>query len=195
MPEPAANIEADLEAWLAVRVPPQRLRHSLGVRDAVTELAEHYGADPAPLRIAALIHDSTREMPLPLALSLAKELGLPVREADLRAPVLLHGKLAAAMAEREFGLDDPAVQSAVRFHTAGHPGMSLSDKLFFLADHIEEGRSHPHTPELRQLAFKDVDKAMIYAINHTEHYLRSIDGVIDPDTIELKEKLQRGIDP
>lgn len=185
------KIEDQLSAWLSSRVSQRRFRHSLGVLDAVTGLARHYGADRAPLRLAALLHDCAREMPAPLALLLAKELALPVRDVDCQAPVLLHGRLAAAMAGRDFGLSDPAMASAVIFHTAGHPQMSFSDKLFFLADHIEPGRGHERVEELRPLVFEDIDRAMLFAIECSEIHLAKAGGVIDPDTVELKAELLR----
>lgn len=191
MPNSRDETEKRLESWLAASVTSRRFKHSLGVREAAAQLALHYRVDPAPLRIAALVHDSTREMPAPLAISLAKEMGLRLRKADLMAPVLLHGRLAAALVQKDFGITDERVLSAVRRHTAGHPQMSLPDKLFFLADHIEPGRSHPHVAGLRELAFRNVDQAMLVAIRRTEEYLSEIGGVIDPDTTRLKDELKR----
>lgn len=195
MSENQQDMEEKLSAWLASQVSPGRLRHSLAVLEAAAGLAGHYAIDPAPLRLAALLHDCARELPAPQAFSLARELGLPVRDVDHRAPVLLHGRLGAAIARRDFGLSDPVVVSAVMYHTAGHPYMSFSDKLFYLADNIEPGRRHDGVEELRRLVLDDVDRAMLFAIECSEIHLGKTGGVIDPDTVELKAMLLKSLSP
>lgn len=187
--DPLIKIEKKLAAWLRDRVSERRYRHSLGVIEAVTSLALHYRLDPHPLRLAALLHDSLREMPAEELLKLARRWQLPIRDADMRAPVLLHGRVAAELAEREFGLCDPVMASAMKYHTAGHARMSLSDKLFFLADTIEEGRTQPAVGELRGLAYEDADRAMLAAIESSVLHLEAIGAVVDPETLRLKQSL------
>ncbi|MHB1390877.1 MAG: bis(5'-nucleosyl)-tetraphosphatase (symmetrical) YqeK [Thermoleophilia bacterium] len=183
--------ETRLASWLTRQVTPRRYRHSLSVRTTVTALAATHGVDAVPLRLAALLHDCMRELTDGQMLARAREAGLPVRAVDEAAPVLLHGKLAATIALCEFGLPDPALLSAVTRHTAGHPDMSLSDKLFFLADHIEPNREHARVDELRRLAATDVDGAVLRAIEMSEAHLESRGAVIDPDTLALKSLLLR----
>jgi predicted HD superfamily hydrolase involved in NAD metabolism len=183
------EMEQRLRLWLPERVSPRRFRHSLGVMEVVTELAVKWDADPAPLRLAALLHDCARELPGDELLRLAARWGLHVREVDRRCPVLLHGRLAVVIAGLDFGLDDPVALSAVHKHTAGHPQMSLPDKLFFLADHIEPNRSHSWVEELRGLAFTEVDEAVLKAVRLNRAYLESAGGIIDPDTLLLEALL------
>lgn len=182
-------MEAELKIWLREKVSGSRYRHSLGVLDAACELAEHYGADPAPLMIAALVHDCARELPFDEMLAQALAWSLPVRDVDRIAPVLLHGKLGLELARREKSVDDPAVSSAVLYHTAGHPEMSLSDKLFFIADHIEPGRDYAHLQQLRAAAFDDIDRAMVLAIDINRNHLSAKGAVVDPLSLELRQTL------
>jgi predicted HD superfamily hydrolase involved in NAD metabolism len=182
-------MEAELKIWLKEKVSGPRYRHSLGVLDAACELAEQYDVDEAPLMIAALVHDCARELPFGRMLSQAEKWGLEVRDVDRIAPVLLHGKLGLELARREKGVDDPLVTSAVLYHTAGHPEMSLSDKLFFLADHIEPGRSYAHREQLRAAAFDNVDQAVLMAIDTNREYLLGKGRPVDPDSLELRDVL------
>jgi predicted HD superfamily hydrolase involved in NAD metabolism len=183
--------DTDLRNWLERRVSPARYRHSLGVYEAVGELAGWHDVDGGPLRIAALLHDCARELPPRQLLEQARSRRITIREVDRESPVLLHGRLAAQIAGSELGISNPEVASAVSFHTAGHLNMSLPDKLFFLADHIEPTRSHIWVEELRAAAQADVDAAVLRAIEINLRHLRETGKTIDPDTLALKAQLER----
>lgn len=173
------------------QVSEPRYRHSVSVLETVTRLADRHGVDEAPLRLAALLHDCARELPNTELLSRCEAWDLPIRDVDRRSPVLLHGRLAARIAEVEHGITDPSVVSAVLWHTAGHPEMSLSDKLFFLADVMEPTRPHGWVDDLRNAAFNDVDHGVLMAIEINEEHLLKTGRVVDPDTYALKEVLLR----
>lgn len=182
-------MEDRLKNWLQARVSGGRYMHSLGVLEAATELARQYGVDPVPLRQAALLHDCAREFSNEDLVATAEDWQLPVREVDRRSPVLLHGKLAVVIAERELGLDDPAILSAIRWHTAGHPEMTLSDKLFYLADVTEPTSHYAWVAGLRALAHEDVDKAVLMAIGINTDHLDRTGRTVDPDTYDLRDLL------
>lgn len=185
-------MEDALKEWLREKVSEPRYRHSLGVLAAARELAEHHGVDQPPLTIAAMVHDCARELPFDQMLARAEAWGLLVRDIDRIAPVLLHGKVGLELARREMGVDDPLASSAVLYHTAGHPEMSLSDKIFFLADHIEPGRRYAHLEQLRAAAFDDVDQAVLMALDVNREYLLGKGRPVDPDSLELREALLEG---
>ena len=61
--------------------------------------------------------------------------------------------------------------------------MSLLDKIIFIADYIEPGRDKaPCLPEVRRLAFQDIDKALIHILQDTLSYLEESGQQIDPTT-------------
>jgi len=182
-------MEERLKNWLQARVSGGRYRHSLGVMEAATELAQIHGVEPAPLRQAALLHDCAREFTNDELVATAEGWQLQIREVDRRSPVLLHGKLAVIIGERELGLGEPAIQSAVRWHTAGHPQMTLSDKLFYLADVTEPTRHYAWVEGLRALARKDVDQAVLMAIGINTDHLDRTGRTVDPDTYDLRDLL------
>ncbi len=184
--------EERVRQWLAGRVGPGRLEHSLGVLAEATRLASRHGEEAAPLRLAALLHDSARELPGAAAVALAEEWGIRVRDVDRESPVLLHGRLAEELARRELGIDDPRVASAVRYHTAGHPEMSRGDMIFFLADMVEPGRRFPWVERLRRAAAADVEGAMRLALEINRRRLEARGKVMDPDSLALAAVLARG---
>jgi len=186
------DIENKIKEWLQTKVDRERYLHSLRVMATIPELAKLHGVDDEPLRLAALLHDCARGMSYDEMLKTAENWELPIRPVDRQSPVLLHGKLAIEMVKRELDLVDPVMVSAILTHTAGHPSMTLSDKLFFLADMIEPGRTFAGVAELRKEAFKDLNRAMLLAIEINEAHLQAKGAVIDPDTTQLRKMLLKG---
>ena len=45
--------------------------------------------------------------------------------------------MGAYLAEKEAGITDPEILDAIRYHTSGRPGMTLLDKVIYVADYIE----------------------------------------------------------
>ena len=138
---------------------------------AATCVPRQQAVDEAPLSLAALLHDCPREYSNRELLAGCEEWGVPVRDVDRRSPVLLHGMLAVEIARRELSLTDPAMANAVRWHTAGHPEMTLSDKLFYLADVTETNNHFDWVVSLRDLAREDVDNAVLMAVGFNVEHL------------------------
>ena len=69
--------------------------------------------------------------------------------------------------------------------------------MVYLADYIEPGRSFPGVDEVRDIAKKSLDKAMIQAVRNTIVFLMNKKQAIYPDTfytyndliLNLKEKM------
>ena len=71
----------------------------------------------------------------------------------------------------------------ILYHTTGHEGMSLLEKIIFVADYIEPGRKQaPNLQEIRKLAFQDLDGAMLWILEDTLNYLKRSGGETDPMT-------------
>lgn len=184
------ELESQMIVWLQDRVKAKRLTHILGVRDFVTKLADIHGVGAAPLRIAALLHDSARDMPRDRMVPIAKEFGIPIRPEDMVAPILLHGPIAEEIGKREWGITDPVVGTAVRYHTSGHPDMSYMDMLFYLADGLEPNRDFPGIDQLRNIAKKDVLRGTRLLLENSIIYIRAAGKRVDPDSLALRARLK-----
>ena len=68
------------------------------------------------------------------------------------------------------------------YHTTGRTGMTLLEKIVYLADYIEPGRSFPGVDEVREMAKKSLDAAMIKAVRNTIVFLMNKKQAIYPDT-------------
>ena len=99
---------------------------------------------------------------------------IPVTAEEERDPSLLHAKLGAWMAEHKYGVDDPEILSAITCHTTGKPGMSLLDKILYVADYIEPRRSKAdNLTAMRKLAFIDLDGACLEIMESILVYLKT----------------------
>ncbi len=84
---------------------------------------------------------------------------------------LWHAPVGAYLAEKEAGITDPEILDAIRYHTSGRPGMTLLDKVIYVADYIEPGRHFPGVEEVRRLAETDLNEALIQAMKNTMIFL------------------------
>ena len=61
----------------------------------------------------------------------------------LGSRALLHGPAGSVLAKTAFGIDDEEIRGAIYYHTTGRVGMTLLEKIVFLADYIEPNRDFP----------------------------------------------------
>lgn len=172
------------------RLSDKRYAHTLRVADTAERLAVLHGLDPERTRLAALLHDSAREVGKKEMLSLAQREGVPVGEMEREKPMLLHGPVAAELAEKELGVEDEEVLGAVRAHTTGKPGMGLLALAVFVADKIEPERDQPGVEELRDLASKDLRRAAATALERSISYNEEIGHATHPNSREALEDLK-----
>ncbi len=166
----------------------KRYEHTLGVEYTAAALAMRYGADMEAAQAAGLLHDCAKCIPDDRKLKLCEKYGIAVTETERRCPFLLHSKLGGYLAREEYGIRDQDVINAIVNHTTGREDMSLLEKIVFVADYIEPGRQHaPNLPQIRALAFEDLDRALVRILEDTLEYLKDAEEELDPMTeITLK---------
>lgn len=163
----------------------RRFEHTLGVEYTAAALAMRFGGDIEAARVAGLLHDCAKCLSDEKKLSICRKNHLSVTEVEKKNPFLLHAKVGACLARKKYGVENPDILNAIRNHTTGRKGMSLLEKIIFVADYIEPGRKHaPRLAEIRRLAFTDLDQVLVEILRDTLRYLESSDGDIDPMTEE-----------
>jgi len=167
----------------------ERKSHTEGVVKTAAILAKQYGADPKKAEIAALYHDMYRGVKSEALNIFVKQLGLP--DKYLNNPNLAHGKVAAIKMKQDFNVTDTDILNAVGFHTTGRPNMSMLEKVIFLADAIEPGRSYPGVEEVRLMAKEDIDKACLLCLERTVNYIQQRGDYLDPDTLDARDWFQK----
>ncbi|MCL1810089.1 MAG: bis(5'-nucleosyl)-tetraphosphatase (symmetrical) YqeK [Clostridiales bacterium] len=178
-----------IEDYIERNYSERRKKHTYAVYNTATALARHYGEDESKAGTAALFHDMFRGMPEKILNFYVKHLNLDKKYLDNSN--LAHGKLAAIIMERDYGIDDDDVLNAVRFHTTGRANMSRLEKIMYLADAIEPGREYPGVHEIRHMAYADLDKAVLLSMHCTIGYVTENGFFLDEDTVLAMEYLNR----
>ncbi len=157
-----------------------RYWHTLGVMYTSTSLAMRYGEDVEKAEVAGLLHDCAKCIPNDRKIRMCKEYGLEISKIELRSPYLLHSKLGAYLAKEKYGVEDEEILGAIRWHTTGRPDMTLLEKIVFTADYIEPNRfKAENLPNIRKMAFYDINQTVYQILEDTLHYLDSGKGEID----------------
>ena len=165
-------------------VEEKRFNHILRVEKAAIGLAERYGADVFKARAAALLHDVTKRKTQDEQMAMAREYGIPDAEEFEKSPKVAHAFTGAAYAEYVLGVGDADILNAIRYHTTGRAGMSLLEKIIFLADGIEEGRAFDGVDEIRSAAYEDLDRAMLISLEKTKEKVDKNGAYLHPYTAE-----------
>ena len=106
-----------------------RYEHSVCVAECAVKLAEKYGEDKYKAEIAALFHDMFRSTPVSSLDMYVKHFGLP--ENIIGNANLSHGKVAAEIMKRDYGIEDEDILNAEAAYK------ELEDNLRADLEHIE----------------------------------------------------------
>ncbi len=162
---------------------PMRYEHTLGVSYTCIALAMRYGYDLQKAELAGLLHDCAKRYDEAAIIKKCRNKGIELTENELKAPATIHAKLGAWMAKQKYGIDDPEILQAIACHTTGKPAMGLLDKILYVADYIEPRRDRaPRLPEMRKLAFEDLDEALYQIMKGILGYLDESGAYIDDMT-------------
>ena len=162
-----------------------RFNHSLNVADSAKELALIYGADADKAYTAGLLHDVMKNASPEEQLGVLSEAGIELMPVERENKKLWHAIAGAAYVKFVMGIDDRDIIRAVRYHTTGRAGMSLLERIVYLADYISADRNYNGVEDMRRLCRSDSDEAILYALTFGIPDLVSKGRVIHPDSIDL----------
>lgn len=174
------------------RLPQKRYEHSMGVARVAEKMAARFGVDPRQAYITGVLHDYAKNLSAATLLEIAGSAGLITNRIEEEVPDLLHAPVGAYLLETGLQINDPEMLEAVRSHTLGSLNMSRLDKIIYLADMIEPGRSaYPNLERLRQLAEYDLDGAMLLGAESTIRYCLERGRLLHPRTVEVRNEFLR----
>lgn len=167
------------------RLSPMRYEHSLSVSFTCMSLAMRYGYDMNKAELAGLMHDCGKRFSDEVILKKCLKHGILDTESENQVLTVLHAKYGAWLAENKYQIRDEEILSAIACHTTGKPDMTTLDKILYIADYIEPRRyKAENLPEMRAMAYVDLDQTMYAILDSTLEYLTKKGGSIDPMTRE-----------
>lgn len=184
----------------------KRFPHIMGTVDMAKKLAGIFELDETTerkLTAAALFHDITKHFSVDEHLEYARKHGIEIPPEYQRSVKTLH-ELTGAYRAAELYPDvcDQTVFSAIRWHTTGHKDMTLTEKLLYLADYIEQTRTFSDCVTLREYFEAETAKAktpddrnnvlddtMILSFDMTIKDLMDSGYEIHPDTFAARNDL------
>ena len=182
------NLIKELESELAFG----RFVHTMGVAGTASNLAMCYGAELDQAELAGLLHDCAKCLSLSKMLKICERANVPLTELEKSSGSLLHSKAGAVLAVDKYGVEDEDVLNAIRYHTTGRPGMSLLEKIVFVADYIEPGRdTAPNLALVRKLAYENIDDCVLQILKDTLNYLGGTGTSTDPMTQKTYDYYRR----
>ena len=185
------NIKLNLQKVLKV----SRYEHVLRVNETALRLNKdlNLGLNDDEIQYACLLHDCAKNNEEFYFEKFKEKYSLKEKEV-FELPVLAHTILGPIVAKEIYGVENNKVLEAIRWHTTGKADMTLLEKLVFIADYIEPGRSFDTVDEVRKKVMENFDLGILLSLNNQIKYLISINAIIDFKTVEARNYLQRSID-
>lgn len=167
-----------------------RFLHSLNVAESAVMLAKLYDGDEEKAYFAGLVHDIMKNATKEEQLQIMEKGGIILSRTEKNNSKLWHAMSGEAYLRTEMGIEDKEILSAVRYHTTGKAGMSLLDKIIYIADYISAERNYPDVNVMRELALtKGLDEAALYALKYSFTSLSKDERLIHPDSVEYYNEL------
>lgn len=176
----------EITAQLKNTLSEKRFIHTIGVAEAAKELAARWGVDEDRAYLAGLVHDCAKELSVDETIKRLKEDGYGFEDGEDEFPALLHAPLGAVLAKEKFGIDDEEILNAVRYHTTGRKGMTLLEKIVYVADFIEPGRQYSEAKIVAELAKTDIDAAVLREADMVIKFTIDRGRAVHPRTITAR---------
>lgn len=179
-----------IKSWLASNLNNERYEHSLGTAECAKMLAAKYGVDEEKAYFTGLIHDCAKCMSKEETIAILKI--IPIEEGEMENPKTHHAPVGAYVAQKEFGVNEDDILSAIRWHTIGKINMTLFEKIIFLADKIElRTRPKEYREPIAKLLNEEngLDKALLLCYKNTIKSLVDRELTICTATVDIYNEL------
>lgn len=167
----------------------KRIPHVSGVEEEAARLARRWGEDENLARRAGILHDCTKYLNLEEQLDLCRRYGVELDGLEQQSVKLLHSKTGACIARDVFGEPDQ-VYWAIYWHTTAKADMTLLEKIIYMADYIEPNRDFDGVERLRELAYRDLDQALLLGVETTIQEMKERDLPIHRNTLQAQSWLK-----
>ena len=145
------------------RLSEDRFYHSECVAARCVELATIHNEDKEAARLVGIVHDIAKEMSTEEKMEYCKKNNLEVDDIEKKHPGLLHARIGAHIAKKEFGFSEDLC-SSIQCHTTAKANMSQLDKVLYVADMSSQDRQFPDKGYIIELGNKDLDECTKYIL-------------------------------
>lgn len=166
-----------------------RYNHCINVANAAVDLAIKYNADINKARIAGLLHDITKEMPIEEQKKLINDFNFKLDPIEKMAPKLWHAISGAIYVENILDIKDEDIIKAIKHHTTAAKNMTKLEKIIYIADFISEERDYLGVQELRRLAYINLDLCVLEGLKFSLIDLSKRNLLIHQDTFEAYNQM------
>ena len=160
-----------------------RFEHCIGVSKTAKKLAELNQYDEDKAALAGFIHDYAKQVSVEEYREVIKTKGFDQDLLNWNRSIW-HGIVGTYFIQRDLKITDSEILTAVRRHTTADVEMTTLDKIVFMADYIEPGRSFPGVEEARKITYANLDKGVGYQLAHTLEFLIEKRDKIYPRTLD-----------
>lgn len=165
----------------------KRFEHSLRVAKTAEKMAVKFDVDPKKAFMSGLVHDCAKYNEE----SYIKKFNIdraayPV--SSIKDPVL-HAFLGAEVAKKVYNIYDEDILNAIKYHTTGRKAMSDLEKIIFIADAIEPGREFEGIENIREVAYNNLDDALLLLLDSNIVFLINKKALINPLSFEARNYL------
>lgn len=167
----------------------RRYNHCVNVSTEAVRLAEKYGADPQKAAVAGILHDITKEFDFEKQLQIIESGDIILTDVENKTNKLWHAISGSVFIRQHLGITDEDILNSVRYHTTGRAGMSLLEKVIFLADFTSVERDYPDVDVIREKAEISLEEGMLYGIQFTLSRLLERQGYISEDAVDAYNEI------
>lgn len=160
---------------LKTLLPEKRLIHTANVISCALDKAKPLGLNRDDVFTACALHDAAKYVN-------PEKFPDCVLPKDMPKPVM-HAYLGEYFARFNLGIKNQDILNAIKYHTSGRAGMSNLEKLVFVADMIEEGRTYDGVEYLRKLYDVDFEKCFKECLKEEMQHLKNKNTDIFYETV------------
>lgn len=172
-----------------------RYNHSIEVAKMAVELvkAHSLGIDLEKAYVAGALHDATKLISKEEQKKMLYALGYKDDDEIMTSSNVWHGETAVEYIKKEYNIFDEQILLAVKYHVMGRPNMTDFEKVIFIADYIERTRCGKVFEVARELAFKDLNQALVFILESQIEYITSLNQPIISQTLKTYEYYKKEI--
>ncbi|MDT2742858.1 bis(5'-nucleosyl)-tetraphosphatase (symmetrical) YqeK [Lactococcus garvieae] len=184
------QLKQEIKAFLLEKGCYATYRHCITVGDYAEEIGQEFlnEEEREQVRIAGYLHDISAIYPNNERIFVAEDMRIELFKEERQFPMIIHQRISRIMAQREFGIQDEKILSAISCHTTLKKKFSKVDLVLFVADKIrwdQEGQP-PYLQEITQALNSSFEAA---AFSYIDYILKHDIKVIHPWLLEAYEFL------